>query len=138
MLAAGFWLDLPVLRGSCHKGARTQSLIFPFYWALPAFQKGTKLGFLSLAWILANPVSSFLSENTHLLLETAPLAPIGVEILLCRGSAQKIETHSGIKLLNKTKIPIFKIQIPNLKMLRLRYPDISTYIQYNFPPYIYV
>ena len=30
-----------------------------------------------------------------------PLAPIAVEILLCRGSAQKIETDSGKKLQKK-------------------------------------
>ncbi|MFC0076210.1 hypothetical protein ACFFLS_04125, partial [Flavobacterium procerum] len=39
-----------------------------------------------------------------------PLAPIGAEILLCRGSAQKIEAHSGIKLLKKIKTIMLKLQ----------------------------
>jgi len=43
-------------------------------------------------------------------LKTVPLAPIEVKILLRRGSAQKIETNSGIKLL---KIPIVKSRIQN-------------------------
>jgi hypothetical protein len=34
-----------------------------------------------------------------LLMKTIALAPIEVEILLCRGSAQKIETDSGISSL---------------------------------------
>jgi uncharacterized protein YhhL (DUF1145 family) len=42
---------------------------------------------------------SLFYKREDVLLETAPLAPIEVEILLCRGSAQKIGTHSGIKLL---------------------------------------
>jgi hypothetical protein len=41
------------------------------------------------------------------LLETGALAPIEVEILLCRGSAQKIGADSGIKLLNKFQSSIF-------------------------------
>jgi len=44
------------------------------------------------------------------LLKTTPLAPIEVEILLRRGSPQKIGTDSGIKLL---KIPIVKSRIQN-------------------------
>jgi len=45
------------------------------------------------------------------------MAPIAVEILLCRGSAQKIETDSGKKLLkNKIKLKLndqqIKLQLP--------------------------
>jgi hypothetical protein len=36
----------------------------------------------------------------------SPLAPIVVEILLCRGSAQKIETDSGKQLLKNLLIKI--------------------------------
>jgi hypothetical protein len=40
-----------------------------------------------------------------------PLAPIAVEILLCRGSAQKIETESGKTSFQKSLI--FLLQINN-------------------------
>ena len=124
-------MDLPVLGGFCHKDTRAQSFIS---LAMPAFQKITKPDFPVFSTVLVMVCLFFLPENDHLLLKTTPLAPIEVEILLCRGSAQKIETDSGIKLL---KIPIKKllrlfasarVQIPTLKTLPLRSPDISTYI----------
>ena len=37
-------------------------------------------------------------------MKPTPLAPIEVEILLCRGSAQKIGTDSGISSLLKMKL----------------------------------
>ena len=39
-------------------------------------------------------------------MKTNAIAPIVVEILLCRGSAQKIVTDSGIKLLKKLALHI--------------------------------
>ncbi|MDP5201445.1 hypothetical protein [Flavobacterium sp. DG2-3] len=51
--------------------------------------------------------------------KTSKLAPIEVEILLCRGSAQKIETDSGTRLLLKTKISASKNQLDNLEMCQL-------------------
>jgi len=43
--------------------------------------------------------SGTVHSSLFFLLETGALAPIEVEILLCRGSAQKIGADSGIKLL---------------------------------------
>jgi len=45
------------------------------------------------------------------IIETIPLAPIVVEILLCRGSAQKIETDSGMKLPEKNQTYIYSINL---------------------------
>ena len=50
-----------------------------------------------------------------LLINTTAIAPMGVKILLRRGSAQKIETNSGIKLLKTSKRflkrnPIYKVR----------------------------
>ncbi|MDQ6471567.1 hypothetical protein RB619_13005, partial [Flavobacterium sp. LHD-80] len=54
------------------------------------------------------PESMFLSLNFFL--ETGPIAPIEAEILLCRGSAQKIVAHSGNSSSLKNKFQIMKIQ----------------------------
>ena len=45
MAFSGFWLDLPVLGGFCHKGTRAQSFDSSLLLGLPAFEKRLKAGF---------------------------------------------------------------------------------------------
>jgi hypothetical protein len=76
-------------------------LIFPIYYALLAFEKDTKRGFslfsLALAKTQRRKVFFFLLKNDYLLLETAPLAPIGVEILLLFSlKSKRLERIAGL------------------------------------------
>jgi len=41
-----FWLDLPVLGGFYHKDTKAQSFDFPYLYALLAFEKMLKAGFI--------------------------------------------------------------------------------------------
>ena len=56
------------------------------YWLCPLFKKAQSWVFLCFSWFLWW-LRLFFPEHDHLLLKTTPLAPIVVEILLCRGSA---------------------------------------------------
>ncbi len=62
--------------------------------------------FTKLASLVLKPGGLFLEGGRILKnFKTSNLAPIGVKILLCRGSAQKIVTDSGILVLKMPKIP---------------------------------
>ncbi|MGE8342802.1 MAG: hypothetical protein ACN6OI_17370, partial [Flavobacterium sp.] len=75
----------------------------PFFEEIPCFQKPTSSVF-NPAKALRRQAFPSLSSKTRSLpfkpsLKTGALAPIEVEILLCRGSAQKIGADSGKQLL---------------------------------------
>jgi hypothetical protein len=90
--------------GFCHKGASTRGFDFPTYYALLACEKKHKARF----FFVFNGSRKDAKAQSPLLcrkkrssfLKTAPLAPIvpksREEILLCRGSAQKIGMDNGI------------------------------------------
>ena len=99
------------------KDARAQSPLFSFFIGLCLlFKKGSKLDFSLFSRVLAKKpgrkVFFFLPENHYLLLETAPLAPIVVEILLSAAADKRLQRIAGNSSLLKTKFQILKFQIP--------------------------
>ncbi|WP_232099682.1 hypothetical protein, partial [Flavobacterium bizetiae] len=65
---------------------KTQSWVLLVVWVSRKDAKALSFDFLD---------GFFFSFISNVLLKAAPLAPIVVEILLCRGSAQKIGVDSG-------------------------------------------
>ena len=90
MIRLGFCGFVPLYKGKdgfAAKALRPEVFCFlSFYWE----GKGTKPGVDCLSSLNAK-----ISFTIKLLLKTAALAPIAEKILLCRGSAQKIEADSG-------------------------------------------
>jgi len=69
------------------------------------------------------------AKNT--LMKPSALAPIEVEILLCRGSAQKIGTDSGIKLLHHNKIQFLNPKFQKLTAEGFDFAQPDTTIYYK-------
>lgn len=103
----------------CHKGTKAQSFNSSLLLGLNAFQKGSKR--------LNFPFS--LHGNKKFLLETAPLAPIVVEILLLFSlKSKRLQRIAGTAPLLKTEFQI-------LKCFDYAQPD--KIILIYFSPYIY-
>ena len=120
-----------------HKGAKF------FLLTMPAFQKGTKLGFLSFGWVLAKTpgrkVFLFLPDNDNFFWKRIPIAPIEVEILLLfvlkSKRLKRIAGNSSLYL--NSNFWKSKFQILNFKMLRL-WPRIFLLIYSTISLLIYV